>query len=213
MEILREKRARDRSCAGFRRSSRTRRRGHRAALRRGSRLEPSVEDAPRAPRRMAAAIGRAIDDRGGAQPAQLAIADIDRGHADGRRFQDAAGGVADHGVGKPQRGPVAFAAERGEQFRLVRPRRDEGPDRVVDRAIAGIGVDAGEDEAAVARSRPARPAVLRHSPHPPRGLCRGRMQGDQQEALGAAQSELRKQFGRGRSRAPCSRDRGRARRH
>ena len=42
---------------------------------------------------------------------QLAITDIDRGDARGRRFHDTAGGVADHGIRKPQRGPVALDAE------------------------------------------------------------------------------------------------------
>src|SRR5581483_104035 len=56
-------------------------------------------------------ISRTIDDRGGPKPPQLAIADIDRGNADGRRFHDTAGGIANHGIRKPQRGPIAFAAE------------------------------------------------------------------------------------------------------
>src|SRR5262245_8022362 len=76
-------------------------------------------------------IGGAVDDRGGAQPALLAVADIDRGHADGRRLQNAAGGVADHGVGKPQRGPVALAAERGEEMGAIGTGRDKGRDRIV----------------------------------------------------------------------------------
>ena len=173
--------------------------------------KPPVED--RLERREdGGGIGRTIDDRGGAKPPQLAIADIDRGNAGGRRFHDAAGGVADHGIRKPQRGPVALAAERGEQFRLFRTRGDEVRDRVVDRAIAGIGVDAGEDEAAVAdvsqraqQCRDIRRIRLR--------LCGGRMQGDQQEALGAAQARVAQAARRGRSRALRSRDRDRARRH
>src|SRR5215813_13081223 len=55
-------------------------------------------------------IGRAIDDGGGAKPPELAIADIDRGGTRGRRFHNAAGGVADHGIRKVQRGPVPLAA-------------------------------------------------------------------------------------------------------
>src|SRR6202035_3448717 len=45
-------------------------------------------------------IGRTIDERGGAKPPQLAITDIDRGDARGRRFHDTAGGVTDHGIRK-----------------------------------------------------------------------------------------------------------------
>ena len=132
--------------------------------------------------RIAAESAGTIDDRGGAQPAFLAVADIDRGHADRRRLQNAAGGVADHGVGEPQRGPVALAAERGEEKGAVRPRRDKGLDRVVDGAIARIGVDAGEDDAAVLDlgERAEECGDIRGVRI---GLRRGRMQRDQQEAL------------------------------
>src|SRR6516165_1945547 len=92
--------------------------------------KPALEDALQACEN-GARIGWAIDDRGGPQPALLAIADVDRGHADGRRLQDAAGRIADHGICKPQGDPVALAAERGEEMGAVGPRRDEGLDGVV----------------------------------------------------------------------------------
>src|SRR3954451_1655388 len=76
-------------------------------------MEPTVENASQAYENRGP-IGGTIDDRGRAQPAELAVADMDRRNPDGRGFQNAAGRVADHGVGEPQRRPVALAAKRGE---------------------------------------------------------------------------------------------------
>src|SRR6516164_9537290 len=83
------------------------------------------------------------------EPALLAVADVDGRHAGGRGLQDATRGIADDGIRQPQRGPVAFAAQRGEEIGAVRPRSDESTDGVVNRTITGIGVDTGEDDGAV----------------------------------------------------------------
>src|SRR5262245_58233880 len=64
-------------------------------------LKPPFEDA-RQTCEDGGRIGRAVDDRGSAQPALLAVADIDRGHPDGRCLEDAAGRIADYGIGEPQ---------------------------------------------------------------------------------------------------------------
>src|SRR5581483_10690272 len=123
MEMLRESSAKIDLAQGSRDSLR----GAAAAIGRGRGwIDAKVPIEHRLERRAdGGGIGRTIDDRGGAKPPQLAIADIDRGNAGGRGLHDTAGGVADHGIREPQRGPVALAAERSEQLRLLRTRGDE----------------------------------------------------------------------------------------
>ena len=117
-------------------------------LARRVRLEPTVEDGS-AWRRESPPVGRAIDDRGCAQPAMLAVADIDRRDPDRRRLQNTARRIAHYCVRQPKCCPVAFAAERGKQMRPVCPLRDERPDRVVYHVVAGIGVDTGENDSSI----------------------------------------------------------------
>src|SRR5665213_168616 len=127
-------------------------------------------------------IGRAIDDRGRAQPALLAVADIHRGNADRRRLQDSARRIADHGIGQPERRPIALAAERSKQMGAAGSCRDEGGDGVVDHPVSRIGIDAGKNETAVL-DLPQRPQKGVDVCRIHFGLRRRRMQGDEQESF------------------------------
>ena len=72
-------------------------------------LEPTVEDGLNGGQNCLF-VGRAIDDRGCAQPAMLALANVDRRGPDRGRLQNTARRIADHCVRQPKCRPVTFAA-------------------------------------------------------------------------------------------------------
>src|SRR6476469_8208218 len=112
------------------------------------RMEPALADAlERSENRRL--VGRTVDNRGCAQPAELTIANVDGGSSDGWRLQYAARRITHHHVRQPKRRPVTFAAKRREEVCPAGPRGDERPNSVVDPLMSGIGIYAGKDDGAI----------------------------------------------------------------
>jgi hypothetical protein len=91
-------------------------------------------------------LGRAVDHRGRAQPALLAGADVDRGRLERRDLEQAARGIADHGVDLRRRAPVQKLPQGCVRHRVVAAGY-EGVDHVDQRTPRGVGVGSGEDQA------------------------------------------------------------------